>query len=34
MSGAKGFHNPNSEEDILRRKHVDFGAVRVKKLKN
>jgi len=21
MSGAKGFHYPNSEEDILRRKH-------------
>jgi hypothetical protein len=28
MSGAKGFHYPNSEEDILRRKHVDFGALR------
>jgi hypothetical protein len=27
MSGAKGFHNPNSEEDILRRKHVDFGTL-------
>jgi len=31
MYGAKGFDDPNSEEDILSRRHVDFGALRYRK---